>query len=90
MKICHFRQILALRKAAVYSSMNFVLYVFDRGLLVGATRPRPRDGGVETLHGGPTIEQHLHVLDHKSITENDRPKMALRSGLDARQSSQRW
>ena len=35
--------------------------VFLPPWLVGATRPRPRDGGVEKLHGGPTVEQHPTV-----------------------------
>ena len=29
--------------------------------MVGATRPRPRDKGVEKLHRGPTVEQHPKV-----------------------------
>ena len=32
-----------------------------RTWLVVATRPRPRDGGVEKLHGSPTVEQHPKV-----------------------------
>jgi len=34
----------------------------------GATRPLPRDGGVEELHGDPTVG-HAQGLDHRSKME---------------------
>jgi len=54
----------------------------------GATRPLPRDRGVEELHGDPTVGPRLKVwtLDQRSKIEEVVPKMARRRGTDAGQS----
>jgi len=62
----------------------------------GATRPFPRDGGVEELYGDPTVGPRPKVwtratpqgLDQRSKMEVV-PKMARRRGSDAGKSRRR-
>jgi len=54
----------------------------------GATRPLPRDGGVEELYGDPTVGPRPD-LDQRSKMEEVVPKMARRRGSDAEQSRRR-
>jgi len=48
----------------------------------GATRPFPRDGGVEELHGDPTVRPRLKVWTRGQKMEEVVPKMARRRDSD--------
>jgi len=52
----------------------------------GAIRPLPRDGGVEELHGGPTVGPRPQGLYQRSKTEVV-PEMVRCRGSDAGQST---
>jgi len=54
----------------------------------GATRPLPRDGGVEELHGDPTVGPCPRSEPEVKM-EEVLPKMARRRGSDAGQSRRR-
>jgi len=54
-------------------------------LVVGATRPLPRDGGAEELHGSPTVGPCPKVWSKMEAA----PKMARRRCSDAGQSRRR-
>jgi len=41
----------------------------------GATRPLPRDGGIEELHGDPTVGPRPQGLDQRSKMEEAVPKI---------------
>jgi len=63
---------------------TLVLLVSDGG----ATRPLPRDGGVEILHGDATVGPKPQGKDQRSKIEVV-PKMARQRGYDAGQSERR-
>jgi len=70
--------------------------VLEKGLVLGlflstggggATRPLPRDGGVEELHGVPTVWPRPR--SGPEIKNEVVPKMSRRRGTDAGQSRRR-